>query len=329
MGSLWQEIIVNPMAWGLNEFAHYLWGSYALAIIALTVFIKLCLLPLTVKQLQSARKQQLLQPQMQELRQRYAKDKQKLQEETMRLYRENDANPITGCLPTLLQLPILYGLYNAMYAELRNPSVHASFLWVHNLAQPDFPPNGLFILPLLAGALQWVQQRMMMNSAANQDPQQKMMTQMMQFMPLMVVFFGYRFPGGLALYWVTSTLIAIIQQYFINGWGTLPDVFPFVRRIPAPNLMSGVVVARDLPPATPPTSATRQTKGADQAPVGGTSANGVALPKTGAAPSKNGAAKVPTATARSGPGQPGAGIRRGGQDGSRPRPSPRKQGSKR
>lgn len=255
MGNLWQSYVIVPMTWMLNEVAH-LTGSYALAIIAFTIFIRLLLYPLTIKQLKSSRMQMALQPQLQELRKRYGDDRVKLNEETMRLYRENNANPVAGCLPTLIQFPILIALYSSLYALLQQPGVHAGFLWVRNLALPDFwsvtDPlthhqvyNGLFILPILAAALQWVQQRMMMNTAASNDPQQKMMYQMMQFLPLMVIFFGFRFPAGLALYWVTNTLVSIVLQYFVTGWGTLPQLIPVLGRIATPG---AGIFARNLPP---------------------------------------------------------------------------------
>jgi YidC/Oxa1 family membrane protein insertase len=341
LGNPWTFFVIDPMTWGLNELNH-ITGSYALAIILFTVFIKMCLYPLTIKQLKSQRAQQALQPQLQELKAKFGDDKVKLQAETMRLYKENNANPIAGCLPTLVQFPVLIGLYNSLYAVIREPNVHASFLWVKNLALPDFwsvvPPgstahiyNGLFILPVLAGALQWVQQRMMMNPAANQDPQQKMMNQMMQFMPLMVIFFGFRFPAGLAIYWVTNTLVAIVQAYFIVGFGSLVLVAPWLRRFGSPRLhlsmaQPALVNADSQPrreksgaaerrPATPARSNGRVvTKG----PVSTSDAKET----TGDSPppGRNGQAKA-------GPGQ--TGNAKIAPVGGRSRPVTRKQGSKR
>lgn len=337
MLELWNHFVIGPMTWGLNEFAYYLWGSYALAIIAFTIVIKMALYPLTIKQLRSARAQQALQPQMQALRAKYANDKQTLNTEMMRLYKENNANPAAGCLPMVVQFPILIGLYNALYGLFRTEHVQASFLWIHNLALPDFwsvanPANpsqmiynGLFILPLLAGGLQFIQQRMMMNPAANQDPQQKMMNQMMQFMPLMVIFFGFRFPAGLALYWVTNTLVAIFQQYFVTGWGSLVLLIPALRNVPTPGAgklgppppTPPTVTARDTLPAAKP-AAKRETAG--RAPTARpTTTEQDAAPPT---PTSNG-------VVHRGKTPPGNGVRRQGPDGSRPRPPARKQGSKR
>lgn len=366
MVNLWTAYVITPMVWCLNELAHFT-GSYALAIIVFTVFIKLALYPLTFKQLKSSRAQQALQPQLQELKAKHGNDKVKLNEETMRLYKENNANPIAGCLPTLIQFPILIGLYNSLYTLIREPGVHASFLWIKNLALPDFwsvvPPgstqhiyNGLFILPVLAGGLQWIQQRMMMNPAANQDPQQKMMNQMMQFMPLMVIFFGFRFPAGLALYWVTNTLVSIIQTYFIVGFGSLVFILPFLRGVGSPALRVSVTpptVARD---AQPPKSASKAAGRASVATARTNGRTGLKSPATGPRPAaerdgaENGANGRVQPTSDSSPngttdgaanelgdsrnGQvkatPGStSVRRTGPGDSRSRSATRKQGSKR
>ena len=346
MGNPWTFLVIGPMTWGLNELFHFT-GSYAVAIIVFTIAIKMALYPLTIKQLKSQRAQQALQPQLQELKAKHGDDKVKLNTETMRLYKENNANPIAGCLPTLIQFPVLIGLYNSLYTVIRQPGVqgHASFLWIKDLSLPDFwsvvPPgstahiyNGLFILPVLAGALQWVQQRMMMNPAANQDPQQKMMNQMMQFMPLMVIFFGFRFPAGLAIYWVTNTLVSIVQAYFIVGWGSLVLLVPGLRNVGSQRIRFGVApqsqspvsrdggdrTARDGTPTRRAAATPLRTNGKIQARDPNL---GNALTETagdGLATGRNG-------TARTGPSQTGSG--KNAPNSGRPRPVTRKQGSKR
>lgn len=226
IGPYWTTYVIHPLTVGIQLFAQYL-GSYALAIIAFTIFVKLLLLPLTIKATRSQKAMQALGPQLNEIKRLYANDRAKQSQETMRLYQENKVNPAGGCLPMLIQFPILIGLYQSLYAISQGSAPVGGFLWVKSLALPDtwmatgpgIAHNGLFILPILAGLGQLVQQRMMMTDT--QDPQQKMMNQIMQFMPLMVVYFGFKFPAGLALYWCTSTLFAIVQQYFITGWGQL------------------------------------------------------------------------------------------------------------
>jgi YidC/Oxa1 family membrane protein insertase len=332
------------MTWCLNELYHFT-GSYAIAIILFTIVIKMALYPLTIKQLRSQRAQQALQPQLQELKAKYGDDKVKLNAETMRLYKENNANPVAGCLPTLIQFPVLIGLYNSLYTVIRQPGVqgHASFLWIKDLSLPDFwsvvAPgttahiyNGLFILPVLAGALQWVQQRMMMNPAANQDPQQKMMNQMMQFMPLMVIFFGYRFPAGLAIYWVTNTLVSIIQAYFVTGFGSLVLLVPALRRVGSPRLSFGLaqpaLVARDDGARNGTSKATEKRPAATPTRSNGRATGKVgalksAVPEVGGdglADSRNGQSKTGAAPTGAGKNAPAGG---------RSRSVTRKQGSKR
>jgi len=344
LGNPWTFLVIQPMTWGLNELYHFT-GSYAIAIILFTVFIKMALYPLTIKQLKSQRAQQALQPQLQELKAKYGDDKVKLNAETMRLYKENNANPVAGCFPTLVQFPVLIGLYNSLYGVIKEPNfqAHANFLWIKDLSLPDFwsvvAPgstahiyNGLFILPVLAGALQWVQQRMMMNPAANQDPQQKMMNQMMQFMPLMVIFFGFRFPAGLAIYWVTNTLVSIIQAYFVVGFGSLVLLVPALRRVGSPRISFGLsqpaLAARNDVPSNPASKASERrpsappTRGSGRSPVKDATLKGAVaeIAGEGLANRRNGQSKT-------GPTQTGPG--KSAPAGGRTRPVARKQGSKR
>jgi YidC/Oxa1 family membrane protein insertase len=235
-------------------------GSAGIGIILFTILVRLVLSPFQIVQLRNAKAMQRLQPLMNEVRQRHGKDRVKVQEETMRLYREHGVNPAMGCLPMLLQMPILFGLFYAFshlgsspphyphpdwvnvtcngvtvhgwqawfhscYAVKNMPGTaqhvfnlfHAKFLWLSNgLGEPD----PLYILPVLAGVTQWIQSRMMLTRST--DPQQQMMNTMMNFMPLMIVFFATHYASGLSLYWVTSTVIAILIQVRITGWGLLP-----------------------------------------------------------------------------------------------------------
>ena len=151
----------------------------------------------------------------------------------MKLYREEGVNPLGGCLPLLLQMPFFFAFYHALINlgnaenEMFNPIFQEGFLWVENLSQPDVLPPELtglgfplpWLLPLLAGGTQWVQQRMMTTPSG--DPQQRLQQQMMMFMPLMIIVIGVNFGAGLALYWVVQNLFGIVQQYFVSGWGAL------------------------------------------------------------------------------------------------------------
>ncbi|MDE3076390.1 MAG: membrane protein insertase YidC [Chloroflexota bacterium] len=229
--SSWFQFISEPMAHALVFLAQNVFGA-GVAIIIFTLGIKLLLVPLTLQQLRSARNMQELQPEIQELQRKYKNDKQRLTEETMALYKERKVNPAAGCLPLVLQLPILYGLYGALLDlgnncaskvagqcvphALYNPLFTQPFLWLHNLAQPD----QLHILPIITVVAQWVQQRMMTTQKST-EPQQAAMQSMMQFMPLMIGVFSWNLAAGLPLYWAVSTIFAIVQQYFITGWGSL------------------------------------------------------------------------------------------------------------
>lgn len=227
---IWDQF-VNLIEWGLAWTAGHT-GSSGIAIILFTIVIKTLLLPLTIKSVRSTAVMQELQPKIRELQKRYGQDRQRLSAETMKLYQEYGVNPMSGCLPVLLQIPVFFGLYFA----IRNLSTHDGgnwsngFLWIPNLAQPD----PLHILPILAGLFQFVQTRMTRPAGQGkfQDPQQQMMYTMMMFMPLMVVIFGWNFAAGPVLYWVVSALYSVVQQWLINGWGGMRDWFPFLPDLP-------------------------------------------------------------------------------------------------
>ena len=234
----WFRFLSEPMAQALVFLAHNL-ASAGLAIVIFTLGIKILLVPLTLQQLKSAKAMQDLQPLIKELQAKHKGDKQKLTEETMALYTEHHVNPAAGCLPLVVQLPILYGLYGALL-DLGNPKdpLHNDlfsqpFLWLsgqqvttngilHGLAAPD----PWHILPILCVITQWIQQRMMLGTRQT-DPQQAAMQNVMQFMPLMIGFFAWNYASGLALYWAVSTCFSIVQQYFITGWGKLFEVPTF------------------------------------------------------------------------------------------------------
>jgi YidC/Oxa1 family membrane protein insertase len=252
-------IIIVPLEVGIVWLALTV-GNAGIGIILFTMVVRLVLSPLQIKQLRNAKAMQRVQPLMNELRQKHGKDRLKMNEEMQKLYREHGINPLAGCAPMLLQMPILFGLFYAFshlgsspphyphpdwvnvtcnglavhnwpawfqhcYAIKNMPGnaqhvfnlFHAKFLWLSNgLGEPD----PLYILPILAGITQWIQSRMMLTRST--DPQQQMMNTMMNFMPLMIVFFATRYASGLSLYWVTSTVIAILIQLRITGWGLLP-----------------------------------------------------------------------------------------------------------
>ncbi len=217
---------VDLIEWALRGITNVT-GSVGLSIIVFTIFLKTLMLPLTVKSIRSTAAMQELQPKIKELQKKYSKDRQKLSEETMRLYHEFQINPAAGCFPMLLQIPIFFGLY---FAVRHISADGGSFLWIPNLGEPD-PYK---ILPIAAGIFQFIQTKMMRpaNAPKAADPQQQMMNTMMNFMPLMVVFFGWTFAAGAVLYWATQSVYSVIQQWFITGWGSLKNWFPFLPELP-------------------------------------------------------------------------------------------------
>lgn len=256
IGEIWQTGVVDSLAQALLYLFHILSGlglpSWGLTIILFTIAVRLVMLPLTIKQLQSSKAMQEIQPALRELQKKYGKDREKLMQEQMKLYKEYGFNPAMGCLPMLIQMPVWIGLYGALLT-LANPAspLHVTmggFLWIPNLAMPEGPP---YILAVLTGASQWLVQRMM--TPVNQDPQQAQMNRMMQFMPLMFIIFAFQVGAGLVLYWVTSNVISMVQQYFFTGWGSLAPLLPAwltggangVSRQPVPAVQRAVNAVSD------------------------------------------------------------------------------------
>lgn len=176
--------------------------SYGIAIILLTIAIKVVLYPLTVKQVKSMKAMQELQPKMKEIQEKYKGNSEKLQKEMAALYKDAGVNPLAGCLPLLVQMPFLIAIFFALqsfdYGE------YQSFLFLSHLGQPD--PT--YILPFLSAATTWLQSKQTMTDNSQQN---KMM---LIFMPLFIGYISLTFPGGLVLYWVVSNIFQIIQQYF-------------------------------------------------------------------------------------------------------------------
>ena len=180
--------------------------NYGVAIILLTVLVRLLLFPLTYKGMKSMKRMQQLSPRMKKLQERYKKDKNKLNLEVMQLYRKNKVNPLGGCLPMVLQIPVFFALYSALSSavELR----HAPFIWwLSDLSAPD----GLGITPFLMGTTMLVQQ-----SLAPTPTTDPMQAKLMKMLPIIFTIFTFTFPSGLTLYWVTSNILSIGQQFIIN-----------------------------------------------------------------------------------------------------------------
>lgn len=180
--------------------------SYALAIILLTVIIKVALYPLTKKQMKSMKMMQKLAPEVKKVQEKYKnKDPQKMQQKIMELYKENNVSPFSGCLPILVQMPILIALYRALLGYEFIEKSHA-YLFSIYLAEKD--PT--YILAILAAVSTFIQSKLTSNT---DDPTQRTMLYMM---PLMFAWIAATVPAGLALYWVAFNVVGAIQQYFIN-----------------------------------------------------------------------------------------------------------------
>jgi YidC/Oxa1 family membrane protein insertase len=232
---VWETVILRPVVNILIWLSYYLFNSFGASIIALTILMRLITYPLTARQLRSTKAMQSIQPKIAELQKKYAKDRNALAQEQMKLYKEAGISP-AGCLvPMLVQMPIWIAVYQSIMLALAIapegllnlshylyswPAVYSMLPLNSHFLGLDLASTGNFILALLVGASMWVQQKMTTPPAA--DPRQQQTTQMMMWMmPMMFFFFSLWFYTGLALYWLASTVIGIAMQYFITGWGSL------------------------------------------------------------------------------------------------------------
>jgi YidC/Oxa1 family membrane protein insertase len=210
------EYIVVPTLAMMRWFYHFV-PNYGVAIIVLTVITKVLLFPLTVKSMTSMKAMQALQPQINALRSKHKSDPQRLQRETMELYRAHKVNPLGGCLPMLVQVPIFYALYDALSVsvDLQNAPficlgrVFGIDFWICDLARHD--PT--YVLPILMGVSMFVQQKM---TPVMGDPRQ---AKMMLFMPVIFTFMFFNLPAGLVLYWTLSNVLQIAQQKYMERMG--------------------------------------------------------------------------------------------------------------
>jgi YidC/Oxa1 family membrane protein insertase len=196
--------ICKPLMSVIRFFYGFL-GNYGFAIILLTICIKLIFWPLTQKSYKSMKGMQKLQPEMKRMREKHGSDKQKLNQEMMKFYKENKVNPLGGCLPMLIQIPVFFALYRVLLSsiELR----HAPFmLWLTDLSAKD----PYYVTPIIMGVTMFLQQKMTPTSL---DPMQE---KMMLFLPIIFTFMFLNFPSGLVIYWLVNNLLTILQQYLIR-----------------------------------------------------------------------------------------------------------------
>ncbi len=245
----WFGFIMEPI-FALLTWLFSVIGNFGVAIICLTIIVRILLFPLAQKQFSSMAKMKILQPKMKVLQERYKEDKPRLQQEMMKMYKEEQVNPMAGCLPIFLQIPVFYALYKVLMVavEMR----HQPFaLWVQDLTAPDpltpvnlfgllpFTPPGILaigILPILVGVTMWLQQKM---NTAPMDPMQQ---KIFAWMPWILVVIMAPFAAGFQVYWVTNNLISILQIWFLN------------RKLGVNNLPPAAVTAAPAPEPSGPTT---------------------------------------------------------------------------
>ena len=180
-------------------------GSYGMAIILLTIIIKMLMYPLTVKQVKSMKAMQELSPKMKKLQEKYKDNPQVMQQKIGALYKDAGVNPLAGCLPLLIQMPILMGMYYALFNFTYPSAEAAQFLWLPSMSDPA----PIYVLPILSALTTFLQQKM---TTTEMNQQMKVM---MTVMPLFIGWISLNFPSGLVLYWVTMNIVQIVQQWWM------------------------------------------------------------------------------------------------------------------
>ncbi|HUX79049.1 MAG TPA: membrane protein insertase YidC, partial [Alphaproteobacteria bacterium] len=218
----WFYFLTKPIFYAL-EFLKGILGNFGLAILALTVLIKLLFLPLANKSYESMGRMKSLQPEIEKVRERYADDRMKMNEKVMELYKKEKVNPLAGCLPMIIQIPVFFALYKVLFVSIEMR--HAPFYgWIHDLSAPDpttvfnlfglipwDPPSFLMIgaWPIIMGGTMFLQQKL---SPPPADPVQ---AKLFLFMPIFFTYLLSQFPAGLVIYWAWNNTLSIAQQWFI------------------------------------------------------------------------------------------------------------------
>ncbi len=254
IGQLFNYIITLPI-FNVLMLLYHLFGSMALSIIVLTLIVRLALFPLTLKQLKSTKATQAIQPLIADVRKKY-KDQKEQYAAMQAIYKEYGVNPVAGCLPLLVQLPVLYGLFFAL-REALNVNNLPSAQFLHSLNQSIYPflpkfiippdpymiwfggpinlghPDPTHILPVLAALATFLQLRMSQPRARTgaKDAMSQQMAIMQYIMPFVTLIFAWTFPAGLALYWTTTSVFSMVQQYFVTGWGSLAVMPAFLQNL--------------------------------------------------------------------------------------------------
>jgi len=228
----WFWFIAKPLFLVLNWLNDKLAHNYGWAIVLLTILINFAILPMRLKSMKSMKRMQTLQPQIAAINAKYKnvglRDPRKAQQnqEVMELYKKHGVSPMGGCLPMLLQIPVFFGFYKVLTVAIEMRGAH--WLWVTDLSQPEHLP--IRILPIAMIVAQFVMQKMTPNPSVDQNQQR-----MMLMLPLVFGFMFYGVASGLVLYWLTSNVVGIVQQWFINrsmgvaGAGAAAPVTPVIE----------------------------------------------------------------------------------------------------
>lgn len=247
IGEIFNTLLLRPILNALLLLYAGLGHNYALALVVLTVVLRLITQPLMASQMKMSKRMNELQPRLKELEKKYGQDKERLAQEQMKLYKEAGVNPMGGCLPMLAQFPLWIALYNAITqtlgrtpAQLLTLSKHiygfglfsnlyqllplaSKLLWL-DLGRPD----PFYIIPILTATTMWLSQKMMSPQTGGDDnPQSAQLNQTMQLtMPIMFGVITMNVASGLGLYFLTSNLVGMVMQYFTTGWGGLANLLP-------------------------------------------------------------------------------------------------------
>ena len=241
----WFYFLTKPLFWLLEIIKSYV-GNFGLAILVVTVIVKLLFFPLQNKSYESMSKMKKLQPEMEKIKQRHPDDRVKQQQEMMALYKREKVSPVSGCLPILISIPVFFALYKVIYVTIEMR--HAPFFgWIRDLSAADptsifnlfgllpFTPPSFLMLgawPLIMGVTMWLQMRL------NPTPPDPVQAQLFNWMPIIFTFMLASFPAGLVIYWAWNNLLSILQQSFImkrqgveiNFFGNIRDSLPFLKR---------------------------------------------------------------------------------------------------
>ena len=256
IGQIFQLIFTQPI-FNVLMLLYNLFGSLALSIIVLTLIVRLAMFPLTLRQLKSTKATQAIQPLIADVRKKY-KDQKEQYAAMQAIYKEYGVNPVAGCLPLLVQLPVLYGLFFALsfvFNAAKHPATNLAT--INNFIYPFLPKltappsvlmpwfggainlaqtnsaQGIFLLPILAGVATFLQLRMSQprTRSGAKDAMTQQMAIMQYVMPFVTFFFALNFAAGLALYWTTTSVFSMVQQYFVTGWGSLAVMPAFLQNL--------------------------------------------------------------------------------------------------